>query len=67
MSRADAAASGGRERLHKIMAATGLGSRRALEKRIKAGEVRVNGKVATPGDTAKAGDLIEMAGESPSI
>ena len=64
MSRADAAASGGRERLHKIMAATGLGSRRALEKRIKAGEVRVNGKVATPGDTAKAGDLIEMAGES---
>ena len=34
------------ERLQKIMAAAGLGSRRALEKRIKNGEIKINGEVA---------------------
>jgi 23S rRNA pseudouridine2605 synthase len=48
------------ERLQKIMATAGLGSRRALEKRIAAGEVRINGKPAQLGSTAVVGDLIGM-------
>ncbi|MBT8061170.1 MAG: rRNA pseudouridine synthase [Xanthomonadales bacterium] len=63
MTRSGAGADSGRERLQKIMAAAGLGSRRAVEKRIKSGEVRVNGSVATVGDTAATGDLIEMDGQ----
>ena len=50
------------ERLQKIMATAGLGSRRALERRIKDGEVRINGAVATIGQAAKAGDRISLDG-----
>jgi len=35
------------ERLHKVLANAGLGSRRMLETRIEAGEVQLNGTVAT--------------------
>jgi len=49
-----------RDRLQKAMAAAGLGSRRALEKRIGAGHVRVNGKTASLGDSVTAGDSISM-------
>ncbi len=48
------------ERLQKIMAAAGLGSRRALETRIKGGDVGVNGTVATIGQTVSDGDLISF-------
>jgi 23S rRNA pseudouridine2605 synthase len=48
------------ERLQKIMASAGLGSRRALEARIKAGEVRINGAVASIGQTVGDGDLISF-------
>lgn len=48
------------ERLQKIMASAGLGSRRALESRIKGGEVRVNGAVASIGQTVGDGDLINF-------
>ena len=48
------------ERLQKIMAAAGLGSRRALERQIKNGEVRINDKVASLGQTANAGDRISF-------
>ena len=34
------------ERLHKVLAQAGLGSRRALEQRIADGLVKVNGEVA---------------------
>ena len=34
------------ERLHKVLAQAGLGSRRALEARIAEGLVKVNGEVA---------------------
>ena len=37
------------ERLHKVLAQAGLGSRRALEQRIADGLVKVNGEVATIG------------------
>ncbi len=40
------------ERLQKIMAAAGIGSRRANEALIRAGRVRVNGQVARLGDRA---------------
>jgi 23S rRNA pseudouridine2605 synthase len=44
------------------MAAAGLGSRRGLEKRIEAGEVRLNDEVAILGSTVEAGDRIEIDG-----
>lgn len=47
-------------RLQKVMANAGLGSRRALEQRIKDGEIKVNGKVATTGQPASVGDVISM-------
>ncbi|HSM58785.1 MAG TPA: pseudouridine synthase [Candidatus Sulfomarinibacteraceae bacterium] len=52
------------ERLQKIMAKAGLGSRRANEKLIKAGRVKLNGRVATLGDKANPEiDRIEVDGE----
>lgn len=46
------------ERLQKVMAAAGLGSRRALEKRIGNGDVWLNGEVASLGQSVSAGDSI---------
>ncbi len=46
------------ERLQKLMAAAGLGSRRAVEKRIADGEVAVNGKIAELGLSVSEGDTI---------
>lgn len=48
------------ERLQKIMATAGLGSRRALERQIKNGEVKVNNQVASIGQTAGIGDQIKL-------
>jgi 23S rRNA pseudouridine2605 synthase len=48
------------ERLHKVLANAGLGSRRLLEQRIEAGEVQVNGAAATIGSSVRAGDRVEM-------
>ncbi len=44
------------------MARAGLGSRRALDDRIAAGEVRVNGQTAEPGTTLGEGDSVELDG-----
>lgn len=46
------------ERLQKIMAAAGLGSRRSLEAPIRAGAVQVNGRRAELGCSVTAGDRI---------
>ncbi|MEZ5463406.1 23S rRNA pseudouridine(2605) synthase RluB [Dokdonella sp.] len=51
------------ERLHKVLATAGLGSRRMLEGRIEAGEVQVNGEVATLGLSVHAGDRVEIDGK----
>ncbi len=48
------------ERLHKVLANAGLGSRRSLEERIAAGEVRINGEVAQLGATINNGDRVEI-------
>lgn len=46
------------QRIQKIIASTGLCSRREAERAIEDGEVRVNGKVAALGDKARPGDDI---------
>ncbi len=46
------------ERLQKVLANAGFGSRRELERRIEAGEVEVNGKVAHLGDRMVPEDRI---------
>jgi len=56
--------SGPEERLHKVLAQAGLGSRRALEERIARGEVKVNGEVAPTGSGLRAGDRVELDGRS---
>src|SRR6478672_9681902 len=48
------------ERLHKVLAQAGLGSRRALEERIAQGLVKVNGEVAQTGQSVGSGDRIEI-------
>lgn len=52
------------ERLHKVLAQAGLGSRRALEERIEAGLVLVNGEPARLGQSVRGGDRIELDGKS---
>ena len=52
------------ERVQKIMASAGLGSRRACEKLIEEGRVKVNGKVIHLGDKADpAKDTITVDGK----
>lgn len=52
------------QKLHKVLATAGFGSRRAMEERIREGAVTVNGRVAgigdrvTPEDRIKIGDKI---------
>lgn len=53
-----------RERLQKILAASGAASRRKAEELIRAGRVTVNGKPAKLGDSALPGrDVIALDGE----
>lgn len=50
------------EKLQKVLARAGLGSRRALEAWIRDGRVRVNGRVATLGARVGDSDRIEVDG-----
>jgi len=50
------------ERIQKILANTGLGSRRELEGWIAAGEVRLNGQLAKLGDRAALNDNLTVKG-----
>src|SRR5690242_18675706 len=52
------------ERLHKVLAQAGLGSRRMLEERIAQGLVKVNGEVAQTGQSVRSGDRIEIDGKT---
>lgn len=52
------------ERLHKVLAQAGLGSRRALEQRIADGLIKVNGEVARTGMSVTGGDKIEIDGKT---
>lgn len=55
------------EKLQKILATAGLGSRRELEKWISAGRVSVNGSVAKLGDRAESSDRILVDGRPVKI
>lgn len=50
------------EKLQKLLARMGLGSRRGLEEIIKSGRVSINGSIATLGDRASAMDEIRVDG-----
>lgn len=51
------------ERLHKLLAQSGVGSRREMEELIAAGRVNVNGEVAQTGQSASPGDRIKVNGK----
>ncbi len=50
------------QRLQKLLAQAGLGSRRALEARIAAGEIQLNRRRAKLGDKVAAGDVVSLNG-----
>ena len=54
------------EKLQKVLARMGYGSRRKLEESITAGEVMVNGKKAKLGDRVVASDKIKFKGKPVS-
>lgn len=51
------------ERLHKLLAQHGLGSRREIEKWMLEGRVLLNGRRAEPGDRFAAGDRVSIDGK----
>ncbi|MFN3265767.1 MAG: pseudouridine synthase [Deinococcales bacterium] len=51
------------ERLQKLLARSGVASRRAAEKLLLEGRVQVNGVVATLGQSARSSDLILVDGQ----
>lgn len=51
------------EKLQKVLAGTGLGSRREMERWIAEGRVRVNGKPATLGDRVTPRDRVTVDGK----
>lgn len=48
------------ERIQKVLARMGLGSRRGIESWIKEGRIRVNGKLAKLGDVITSDDRVEL-------
>ena len=50
----------GPQKIHKVLAQAGLGSRREMEDLIRAGKVKVNGALAQVGMRVQAGDLIRV-------
>jgi len=57
----DAADAGnGPQKIHKVLAQAGLGSRREMESLIREGKVRVNGEPAQVGMRVRAGDVIRV-------
>ncbi len=51
------------ERLHKLLAQSGIGSRREMEELIAEGRVNVNGETAQVGQSASPGDRIKVNGK----
>ncbi|WLF83241.1 23S rRNA pseudouridine(2605) synthase RluB [Moraxella sp. ZY21109] len=50
------------EKLQKVLARVGLGSRRAMEQMISEGRVSINGRVATLGERVEVGDELRLDG-----
>jgi 23S rRNA pseudouridine2605 synthase len=55
------------ERLQKLLAAAGHGSRRQIEAWIDAGRLRINGRTARLGDRALASDRVELDGKPVAL
>ena len=51
-----------RERIHKVLAARGVGSRRQVEAWIAEGRISVNGKPAAPGQPIGERDDVRLDG-----
>jgi 23S rRNA pseudouridine2605 synthase len=51
------------ERLHKLLAQSGIGSRREMEELIAGGHINVNGQIAQIGQSASPGDRIKVKGK----
>ncbi len=51
------------ERIQKVLARTGLGSRRLMEEWIKQGRIKVNGEVAALGQSISEDDEVEVNGQ----
>ena len=54
-------------RLQKLLAAAGLGSRRAIEQWIRAGRVTIGGRLAQLGDRAGPGDEVRLDGKKVEL
>lgn len=50
----------GPQKIHKVLAAAGLGSRREMEEIIRSGKVKVNGALAQVGMRVQPGDVIRV-------
>lgn len=55
------------ERIQKVLAQLGLGSRREIEEWIKAGRIAINGKPAELGDRYRKGDRVTVNGRPVDI
>lgn len=55
------------EKLHKVLARSGVGSRREMERWISAGRVAVNGQVATLGDRISESDTVKVDDEDVNL
>ncbi|MFW1677520.1 23S rRNA pseudouridine(2605) synthase RluB [Pontibacter sp. JAM-7] len=55
------------EKLHKVLARSGLGSRREMERWIEAGRVKLNGQYATLGDRAGPQDKVQVDGHAVNL
>ena len=55
------------EKLHKVLARSGTGSRREMERWIAAGRVQLNGEVATLGDRVTAKDRVVVDGREVKL
>jgi len=51
------------ERLHKLLAQSGIGSRREMEELIAGGHINLNGEIAQIGQSASPGDRIKVKGK----
>ncbi len=54
------------EKLQKVLARAGIGSRRAIEEMIKEGKIKVNGRTATLGDRITQADKVNVDGQPVS-
>lgn len=50
------------EKLQKVLARSGMGSRREMERLIETGEVTINGEKATLGDRVSVSDIVKVHG-----